>query len=160
MYTQTRLTRSATDKILGGVCGGLGQYFGIDPVIVRLVFVALVFAGGISVVLYPILWLIMPAYSGEPALSAGQQEMHQVGQQVKGQVQDALGLGSAQARFDPQTGQPVVAASNRHRVLGTVLLGIGILMLAHFNFIPGGTSAVVALMLLAGGVYLLRQQQS
>ena len=159
MYTQTRLTRSATDKILGGVCGGLGQYFGIDPVIVRLVFVALVFAGGISVVLYPILWLIMPAaYSGEPAVAAGLQEMQQVGQQVKGQVQDALGLGSAQACFDPQTGQPVVAASNRNRVLGTVLLGIGILMLAHF--IPGGTSAVVALMLLAGGVYLLRQQQS
>src|SRR5215210_1384006 len=59
MTTQTRLTRSSSDKVLGGVCGGLAQYFGLDPVIVRALFVALVFAGGMSVLLYPVLWLIM-----------------------------------------------------------------------------------------------------
>ena len=156
MQTQTRLTRSADDKVLGGVCGGLAQYFGIDPVIVRLIFVALVFAGGMSVVLYPILWLIMPAaQSSQPALAVGWQEMQQVGQQVKGQVQSALAGASTQPRFDPQTGQPLAVVNNRNRLLGTVLLGIGILMLA--SYFPGGSSIAVALMILAGGAYLLRR---
>ena len=156
MQTQTRLTRSADDKVLGGVCGGLAQYFGIDPVIVRLIFVALVFAGGTSVVLYPILWLIMPAsQSSQPALAAGWQEMQQVGQQVKGQVRSVFAGGSAQPRFDPQTGQPLAVANNRNRLLGTILLGVGILMLA--SYFPGGSSIAVALMILAGGAYLLRR---
>jgi phage shock protein C len=51
MVTQ-RLTRSSSDKVIAGVCAGIGQYFGIDAVIVRLIMVALVFAGGISVMLY------------------------------------------------------------------------------------------------------------
>ena len=156
MQTQTRLARSADDKVLGGVCSGLAHYFGIDPVIVRLIFVALVFAGGMSVLLYPVLWLIMPAdQTGRPALAAGWQEMQEVGQQVKGQVQSALAGGSAQPRFDPQTGQPVATISNRNRLLGTILLGIGILMLA--SYFPGGSSIAVALMILAGGAYLLRR---
>jgi phage shock protein C len=40
-----RLYRSRKDRLVGGVCGGLGAYFGIDPVIVRLVFVVLTFPG-------------------------------------------------------------------------------------------------------------------
>lgn len=59
MVTQ-RLSRSAHDKMIGGVCGGLGRYFGIDPVFVRLIMIALMFAGGISLLIYPVLWLVMP----------------------------------------------------------------------------------------------------
>lgn len=166
MNTQTRLTRSATDKVIGGVCGGLAQYFGIDAVIVRLIFVALVFAGGMSILLYPVLWLIMPVSStGRPAIAQGLEEMQHVGQQVAGQVGagaqtlrgkfDAAFTSSSQPRFDPQTGQPLVQAERNHRLLGIVLLGVGVLMLSHF--IPGGSTVVVALMLLGGGYYLLRR---
>ncbi len=55
-----RLYRSRRDRILGGVCAGMGDYFGIDPVLVRLLFVLLTFAGGAGIVLYLVAWLITP----------------------------------------------------------------------------------------------------
>lgn len=161
MYTQTRLSRSATDKVIGGVCGGLAQYFGTDPAIVRLVFVVLVFAGGISVLLYPVLWLIMPAAdTGRPAISGGWQGFKgQVGegtQSFRSTVGGVFHDSSSQPRFDPQTGQPLPTVdSNRNRLLGIVLLCIGVIMLSRL--IPGVSSIVIAAMLLGGGFYLLRR---
>ena len=56
-----KLYRSVTDKMLAGVCGGLAEYFAIDPVIVRLVFVlAVVFGAGSGILAYIILWIIVP----------------------------------------------------------------------------------------------------
>lgn len=59
-----RLTRSNTDRMLGGVCGGLAEYFNIDPTLVRLAFVILTFMPGPSFMLYLILWLIIPPEGG------------------------------------------------------------------------------------------------
>ena len=55
-----RLYRSRTDKMLGGVCAGLGELLDIDPTIVRLVFVLLTIWGGAGAVIYLVLWLIAP----------------------------------------------------------------------------------------------------
>ena len=55
------LRRSRTDKILGGVNGGLAEYTGIDALLWRVGFVALTLAGGAGVVVYLLLWLLMPA---------------------------------------------------------------------------------------------------
>ena len=55
-----RLYRSRTDKMLGGVCAGLGELLDIDPTIVRLVFVLLTIWGGAGAVVYLVLWLIAP----------------------------------------------------------------------------------------------------
>jgi phage shock protein C len=167
--TQTRLTRSATDKILGGVCGGLANYFGLDPVIVRVILVALVFAGGMSIILYPILWLIMPpAYGDQPTVANGIHEMQQVAQHVRreassgaevlrSRVAAAFSTGAPQPRFDPQTGLPLPQApsQNRNNVLGIALVVVGVLMLG--SFFPGGVSAMMAILFLAGGYYLLRR---
>ena len=60
-----QLRRSRTDKILGGVSGGLAEYSGIDALLWRVGFVALTLAGGAGVVVYLLLWLLMPA--GPPA---------------------------------------------------------------------------------------------
>jgi phage shock protein C len=57
--TTNRLTRSATDSMIGGVCGGLARYFGIDSTIVRLIFVLAVLSG-LSPLIYVVLWIIMP----------------------------------------------------------------------------------------------------
>jgi phage shock protein C len=54
-----RIYRSRTDRILGGVAGGLAKYLGVDPVLIRLAFVALLFAG-IGVLLYIVAWIIVP----------------------------------------------------------------------------------------------------
>lgn len=55
-----KLYRSVTEKMLGGVCGGLAEYFAIDPVIVRLIFVLAVIFGGSGIFAYIILWIIIP----------------------------------------------------------------------------------------------------
>ena len=55
-----RLYRSWDDRILAGVCGGLGEHFGIDPVIVRIIMVILVFTGGSGIFLYLLFWLFIP----------------------------------------------------------------------------------------------------
>lgn len=55
-----RLFRSSTDKMLGGVCAGLGTYLRIDVTIVRLFFVVLTMAGGFGPLLYLILWIVLP----------------------------------------------------------------------------------------------------
>lgn len=57
---QDRLMRSRHDRMLSGVCGGLGVYFEIDPTIVRLVMVLLAFTG-LGVLLYAALWIVMPS---------------------------------------------------------------------------------------------------
>ena len=56
-----RLTRSSTDRMLGGVCAGLGKYFAIDPTLARLIFILLFAAGGSGLFLYFVLWIIMPS---------------------------------------------------------------------------------------------------
>lgn len=56
-----QLVRNTHDKWLGGVCSGVGQYFNIDPNIIRVVFAAATLFGGASIVVYLILWVIMPA---------------------------------------------------------------------------------------------------
>lgn len=59
-----KLTRSSTDKMLGGVCGGLARYFGVDATLVRLIVVALVIFAGLGPIIYFILWAVMPADDG------------------------------------------------------------------------------------------------
>lgn len=57
---QPRLTRSTTERILFGVCGGLGEYFAIDPVIVRIIFLLVTLTSGMGVPVYLVLSVVMP----------------------------------------------------------------------------------------------------
>lgn len=59
-----RLYRSNTNRILAGVCGGIGEYFGIDPTIVRLLWVLFCLAGGSGVLGYLIALIIIPENRG------------------------------------------------------------------------------------------------
>jgi phage shock protein C len=64
-----QLTRSETNKRIAGVCGGIGEYFGIDPVLVRVGFVV---AGlmGWGVLLYVVLWIVLPKSQPSGAIPA------------------------------------------------------------------------------------------
>jgi len=64
-----KLYRSRTDARLAGVCGGLGEFLGLDPTVVRLVFVLLAMLGGHGILIYLIMWLVMPP-APETALAA------------------------------------------------------------------------------------------
>lgn len=61
MTQMKRLYRSQSEKMLNGVCGGLGEYFGIDPTIVRLIFVAITLSTGPGMLLaYLVLAIVVP----------------------------------------------------------------------------------------------------
>jgi phage shock protein C len=55
-----RLMRSRSEKIIGGVCGGIAEYFDIDPVLVRGIAVVVTLMGGAGILLYLILWAAVP----------------------------------------------------------------------------------------------------
>jgi phage shock protein C len=55
-----KLMRSSTDKKLGGVCAGLGDYFDLDVTIIRVIWVLAVLLGGTGLLLYVILWIVLP----------------------------------------------------------------------------------------------------
>ncbi len=150
-----RLVRPRSERMISGVCGGLGLYFGVDPVIVRLLFVVLALSTGLTLILYPVLWLIMPEAADAQALPPG-------------------------ARFDPQTGEPLpidpvptittarhaeaagdvgTPAGPRSRVLALVLVGVGTLILLDnvgefFGFRL--SSFALPIILVGLGMYLLR----
>lgn len=158
MNTPLRLTRSRNDRMIAGVAGGIGQYLGVDPAWVRLALVLLIFSGT-TLLIYPLLWIIMPE---EPAGSAN------------GQIFVAEGTPTQRIRIDPSTGAPQDPnqeipinnlgnnlpagddAASRQRMLGIVLLGVGAFIAIQL-FYPGIASLCVPALLIAGGVWLLRR---
>jgi phage shock protein C len=66
-----RVRRSRTDRVIGGVCGGLGRYLKVDPVLLRIAAVALALSGGAGVIAYLVAWIVIPEETGdEPPVSA------------------------------------------------------------------------------------------
>lgn len=55
-----RLFRSRTQRVIGGVCGGLGEYFNIDPALIRVIFGILALINGLGIVAYLAMWLVFP----------------------------------------------------------------------------------------------------
>ena len=55
-----RLYRSKKNRVLGGVCAGIGEYFNVDPVLIRLIWVIITLMGGAGILAYIIAWIIIP----------------------------------------------------------------------------------------------------
>ena len=68
-----RLFRSSTNKVLGGVCGGLAEYTNTDPLLWRVGFVALAVMGA-GIFVYPLLWLLVPAAGRDKPAAPGLHE--------------------------------------------------------------------------------------
>ena len=67
-HDQARVLRRARDdRVIAGVCAGLGRYLGVDPVLLRIAFVVLAIAGGGGLLLYVVSWILIPEErEGEP----------------------------------------------------------------------------------------------
>src|SRR5512135_448194 len=89
-----RLYRSSTDRMIAGVCGGLGKYFSVDPTIVRLVFLLLLILGGSGFLLYLILWIVVP---DEQQLGAAPRDVMQANTQEMAQSAREFGKSVGQA---------------------------------------------------------------
>ncbi len=60
MANSKKLYRSKKQRILGGVCGGMGEYFDIDPSLIRLIWLLIFLMGGSGLLIYIIFWIIVP----------------------------------------------------------------------------------------------------
>jgi phage shock protein C len=147
--------------MLAGVCGGLGDYFGVDPVIVRLIFVVGVVTG-ITPFLYPVLWLITPVASTPMPLPPDARFDPMTGQPLPAQTSAAQTVNFQQYTAPAQGSAP---PRNRSRTLGMLLMVIGTIIL--INTVDNALDRVFGVqlsgfvfpVLLVGvGIYLLRRK--
>lgn len=131
-----KLYRSNTDKMIGGVSGGIAEYFEIDPTIVRILFVLAVFFGGGGLIAYIILWIIVPE---KPYVFPG---MNQTKQENQSSFSQSSQANESNEYTSATNGEPFNYAayqqkqkSNTNSVAGIVLIVIGALFLLN-NFIP------------------------
>lgn len=164
---QPRLKRSATESMVAGVCGGLAEYFNIDPVIVRLIFVVVTLTSGLGLPAYLILWLVMPraapAGSRQPSEHAGQ---HARAQGAVALQETPVAAPDQFAGHPPGAEQPApppgspAQPERRHarwRTLGLILIGIGgLVLLDQFGI---DTSLLFPALLIVAGVILLQRQR-
>jgi phage shock protein C len=134
---ERRLYRSRKNKIVAGVAGGLGEYFDIDPVLIRVIFVVATLAGASGLLAYLILWIVVPK---EPIV---------------------LGNASQKTEGENSMSQKDYEISMRHRKQrgsvtgGIVLIVLGALFLAD-NYLPYfGFSNTWPLILVAVGIGLI-----
>jgi phage shock protein PspC (stress-responsive transcriptional regulator) len=130
MEKNKRLYRSAKSKVFGGVAGGIAEYFDIDPIIIRLLFVIIAFAGGGGAIVYLILWIALPLEPITPyTMNMGSSEPFNAGN-PDDQSTSEFGTGTSNPFNIP------VKPENRNSLIGgVVLISIGIIFFAN-RFIP------------------------
>ena len=106
-----RLYRSIEDRMVGGVCGGLGTYLNIDPIFIRLLFILLLFGSDFGFILYLLLWILIP----EEGKAYGFKD-ESLGERVKSMGSD---IQQAVSQPHPQSG---------------IILGIGLIVIGVFLF--------------------------
>ncbi len=101
-YTHDRLLRDPYDKVIGGVCSGVGHYFDIDPVIIRIVMVALFFTFGVGFIAYLIAWIVIPAARSREELfnmnNGNPISFHDFSRNVETELQDLKRRGEQMSR--------------------------------------------------------------
>lgn len=119
-----KLYRSKTNSVIAGVAGGLGKFLDTDPIVFRLLFLASLLFGGVGIVVYLVMWLIIPADStkgiiiDEESLHQGAEEMKQKASKLKEDVDE------------------FVSTSGSKKVFGVVILILGsVLLLSNLGII-------------------------
>lgn len=108
----SRLYRSRSQKMLGGVCGGLGEYFDVDPILIRLLFVVTTFISGAGILAYIILWIVVPFEGDEsPRMDTLKRDFDDISVRVREYMDPprpgaAGGPGSAANAGSPSTPRP------------------------------------------------------
>lgn len=133
---EKRLYRSRRERILGGVCGGIAEYFGLDPSLVRIVAVLLILVGGGAILAYIIAWILIPEEPG--------------GEQEEQLTLEGSSPAPGESRKEP----------SRH-MLAWFLVIIGALWLSQYvvplwgPWTPWVRQAFLPVLLIIGGVLLL-----
>jgi phage shock protein C len=153
---EKKLYRSRSDRMIGGVCGGLGEYLNTDPVWIRLLFVVMLFATGFGFWAYLILWIIVPdekAVGKAPGetVQANVQEMAERAREFGEGIQRGLQRDRTATASEPSSGTIIVG-------LAFVALG-GFLLFKQFglfSWLTGGVMWSLALIFVGGALLFSR----
>lgn len=137
--------------MIAGVCGGIGQYLGIDPLLVRIVFLVLLLGDGVGFLLYVVLWILMPEERGSEQLRM------QADSGVDSEEEEAA-IGRRQSREIHRR-----PANQIGILVGSVLILFGILQLIDNLVLPNlrwlTFDVLWPILLIAGGIALLFRWQ-
>lgn len=125
---EKRLYRSRSDRMIWGVCGGLAKYFDMDPTIIRIIAVLLIFANGLGILAYIIMAIVVPLESSESA------EPKDVVRENVEEIKEATKEIGRQFRatFAGEEAKSKDTGKGRHRgraALGIIVIVLGILLL-------------------------------
>jgi phage shock protein PspC (stress-responsive transcriptional regulator) len=124
MNNNRRLYRDELNKMVGGVCEGIADYLDIDPTIVRVLFLVALIAKGSGVLLYIILWIVLPK---KVDYTFKQPEVDYTVPPVQPEAESA----------SPFTYQPVKRKSNFSLIAGLLFIVLGaVLLLDEYNILP------------------------
>jgi phage shock protein C len=157
---EKRLYRSRSDRVIWGVCGGLAKYFEIDPVIVRVIAVLLIFADGIGIIAYIIMAIIVPLEGSKvvtprEAVKENIEDIKESASKVGGEIRST---------FERKQGEPedVEGIQYRRRTfVGIVILVIGIVLLLgtlglfwwiHWGIFVGAVILIIGLFIILAAV--------
>jgi phage shock protein C len=142
-----RLYRSKENKVIGGVCGGIGDYFDLDPVWVRLVFVLLIFAEGIGLLAYLIAWIMIP--SNPEQKDTKRTKAEEVADKVVSKVEKVTP--KVVAKLEKAT------PDNSHAtfIIGIIIVLIGLAFLLHNMFKWFSFHYIWPMAIIVLGIYLV-----
>jgi phage shock protein C len=84
--------RSRSERVIAGVCGGIGRYLGVDPVLLRIAFIVLALANGLGLIAYVVAWVAIPEERPGQPLAAAPEPRRETGRLVLGGSLVVLGL--------------------------------------------------------------------
>lgn len=142
---EKRLYRSRKKKVIAGLCGGLGEYLDIDPVILRIIFVLITIFHGIGVLVYIIMWIIVQE---EPYDKSFTEEKKEPNPENETKSESTFTENTAQVKETKNS-------SNGRIVIGVLFIIIGLVFLSEKFFPFFDFEFVFALGLIGFGIALI-----
>ena len=150
MAITKRLYRSRTDKIVAGVCGGMGEYFNIDPVWIRIIFVLLTILDGIGLLIYIIAWVLMPLNPNQKATS------DTFAEKTVDKIKHKIEAKHESKKSSKADEKPVKKKDHSGAVLfGTILVVIGFAFMMKYFLKSFNMMLIWPIIIIIIGVYLL-----
>lgn len=130
-----RLYRSTKDKVIAGVCGGIGEYFGVDSIWIRLAAVLLFLIDGVGLILYVAAWILIPA---NPVVKIDEDYVDEKKSSRKSKVE-----------------KKVLAVGNRNFLFGMVFIMLGVLFLLKNIFSWFTLKYIWPIAIILLGIYIM-----
>jgi len=145
-----RLYRSRKDKIIAGVCGGMGEYFNIDPVWIRIIFILLTILQGVGLLVYIIAWILMPINPVQNATSdtLAERTVNRIAKKIQSKHKEAK-IKEQHAELHPKHDHSGAL------LFGTIFIVVGVAFMLKYFFGSFNLMLVWPIIVILIGLYLM-----